>query len=194
MVRGGAETLADEVTPSEETLLGSRSSARPEWQRNMASTLRGNVKERKQPSWWRAMFAWPTPAYALAGIAVVAIVAWIGVRTLRPLSAEQLLAQAYSEHRTLEVRIPGAKYAPVQTERGSGGSDFHKVPSLLKAEALIGENLSKNPNDPAWLQVQALADLLDGNYEPAIRLAMANKKQRTCRIDLAHARLLYQLC
>jgi tetratricopeptide (TPR) repeat protein len=135
----------------------------------MASTLRGNVQDRKEPSWWRAIFAWPAPAYAFAGIAAVAIVAWIGVRTLRPPSAEQLLAQAYSEHRTLEVRIPGAKYAPMQAERGTGRSDFDKVPSLLKAEALIGENLSKNPNDPAWLQAQARADLLDGNYEPAIK-------------------------
>src|SRR5438128_11134651 len=121
----------------------------------MASTQRGNVLDRKEPSWWRAMFAWPAPAYAFAGIAAVAIVAWIGLRTLRPPSAEQLLAQAYSEHRTLEVRIPGAKYTPMHAERGTGGSDFDKVPSLLKAEALIGENLSKNPNDPAWRQAQA---------------------------------------
>jgi CHAT domain-containing protein/tetratricopeptide (TPR) repeat protein len=39
----------------------------------------------------------------------------------------------------------------------------------LKAEALIGENLSKNPNDPVWLQAKGQADLLDGNYESAIK-------------------------
>ena len=114
------------------------------------------------------MFVWPTPAYTFAAIAA-AIVAWIGVRTLRPPSAEQLLAQAYSEHRTLEVRIPGAKYTPVQAERGVGGSNFDKPPSLLKAELLIGENLRKSPNDPAWLEARARADLLDGNYESAIK-------------------------
>jgi len=158
------------MTPSEETLLESLSSARPEWQRNMASTLRGNLQERQpKSSWRRAMFGWPTPAYAFAGIAVVAVVAWIGVRTLRPLSAEQLLAQAYSDHRTLEVRIPGAKYTPLQAQRGTGRSDFDKPQSLLKAEALIGENLQKNPNDPEWLQARARADLLDGNYDSAIK-------------------------
>jgi tetratricopeptide (TPR) repeat protein len=39
----------------------------------------------------------------------------------------------------------------------------------LKVEALIGENLTKHPNDPAWLEAKARADLLDGNYESAIR-------------------------
>jgi tetratricopeptide (TPR) repeat protein len=170
LLKSAADTLADEVTAGEETLLASLRSARPEWQRNMASTLRSNVQERQQKaSWWRAIFAWPTPVYAFAGVAAVAIVAWIGLRTLRPPSAEQLLAQAYSEHRTLEVRIPGAKYAPLQTERGARGSDFDKSPSLLKAEALIGENLNKNPNDPAWLQARARADLLDDNYDSAIK-------------------------
>ena len=28
---------------------------------------------------------------------------------------------------------------------------------------------SKNPNDPAWLQARARAELLDGNYESAIK-------------------------
>ena len=81
------------------------------------------------------------------------------------LSAEPLLAQAYSERRTLEVRIPGANYAPLRVERGTGGSNLDKPESLLKAEALIGENLQKNSADPTWLQFKARADLLDGNYD-----------------------------
>jgi CHAT domain-containing protein len=88
---------------------------------------------------------------------------------LHPPSAEQLLAQAYSEHRTFEMRIPGAQYAPMQTERGTGQSDFEKPHSLLKAKDLIGEALSKSPNDPKWLQARARAELLDGNYESAIK-------------------------
>jgi len=170
LLKNAVETLADEVTPREETLLASLSSARPEWQKNMGATLRGSAEGRQyEPSWWRGIFAWPSPAYAFAGFAAVALVAWIGVRTLRPPSAERLLAQAYTEHRTLEVRIPGAKFAPMQVERSASGSNFDKPPSLLKAEDLIGENLRKNPNDPAWLQARARADLLDGNYESAIK-------------------------
>jgi tetratricopeptide (TPR) repeat protein len=170
LLKNAAETLADEVTLSEETLLVLLGSARPEWKRNMASTLSSKGQARQlKPSWWRGMFAWPNPAYAFGGIAVVVLVAWIGLRTLRPPSADQLLTQAYTERRTLEVRIPGARYAPMRVERSAGGSNLDKPPSLLKAEALIGENLSKNPNDPVWLQARARAELLDGNYDSAIK-------------------------
>jgi len=170
LLRNAAETLSDETTPKEEKFLASLSSSRPGSQKDMAHTLRGGIQARQQKDpWWGGVFTWPKLAYAFAGIAAVAFVAWIGLRTLYPRSAEQLLAQAYAEHRTLEVRIPGATYAPMQAERGTGRSDFDKSPSLLKAEALIGENLSKNPNDPRWLQARGRADLLDGNYEPAIK-------------------------
>jgi tetratricopeptide (TPR) repeat protein len=170
LLKNTAEALADEATPSEEALLASLQSARPEWRKNMAATLRDSVRDRQPKSlWWRAVFTWPAPAYAFAGTVAVALVAWIGVRALHPPSAEQLLAQAYSEHRTLEVRIPGARYAPIQAERGTGQSDFDKPHSLLKAKDLIGEALSKNPNDPKWLEARARAELLDGNYESAIK-------------------------
>jgi len=170
LLKNASETIADEATLSEQALLASLRSAQPEWGKNMAARLRDSVRDRqRKDSRWRAFFAWPTPAYAFAGVALVALVSWIGMRTLHPPSAEQLLAQAYTEHRTLEVRIPGAKYAPMQAERGHVGSDFDKSPSLLKAEVLIGESLTKDPNDSDWLQAQARADLLAGNYESAIK-------------------------
>ncbi|HEY4903744.1 MAG TPA: hypothetical protein VIH89_09755, partial [Candidatus Sulfotelmatobacter sp.] len=56
LLKNAAETLSDEVTPSEETLLASLSSARPEWRHNMATTLRGDLRKQQQkPLWWRAM-------------------------------------------------------------------------------------------------------------------------------------------
>ena len=173
LLRKAAETLADETTPREETLLASLSSARPEWQKNMAQTLRGNIQDQPRPEqktpWWRAFSSWRFPVFAAAGIAAVIVTGLLASRILRPSSAEQLLAQAYTEHRTIEVRIPGAKYAPMRVERAASGSNLDKSSSLLKAEMLIGENLRKNPNDPAWLQAKARADLLDGNYESAIK-------------------------
>ena len=172
LLKNAAETLSDEVTPSEETLLASLSSARPEWQRNMAATLRGNVQVRAAEDllWWRAMFAWPTPAYAFAGIAAVAVVAWIGVRDIasavrRTIARAGLhrASNAGSENPWREIR----SHAKQSEGQGRRISTSHHL--CLKAEALIGENLSKNPNDPAWLQARARADLLDGNYESAIK-------------------------
>jgi CHAT domain-containing protein/tetratricopeptide (TPR) repeat protein len=182
-LREATETLAEEATRDEEDLLAGLNSARPEWRKVLASTMREQVagksvevlgeavnKDRsRQPyHWWRPLFA-PRPAFALAGCVVVIAAAWLGLRVLRPPSAQELLAQAYTERRTLEPRIAGAKYAPMRVERGPGASNLDKPPALLKAEALIGENLRQHPNDPAWLQARARADLLDGNYDSAIK-------------------------
>jgi CHAT domain-containing protein/cytochrome c-type biogenesis protein CcmH/NrfG len=177
LLKNAAEALVDETTPREEAWLASLRSAQPEWRKNMAETLRRGAgakdssREKKGggASWWQALFSWSRPAFALAAIALVVVAGWLALLMLRPPSAEQLLAQAYTEHRTLEVRIPGAKYAPMRVERATGGSSLDKSPSLLRAEALIGENLRKNPNDPMWLQAKARADLLDGNFESAIK-------------------------
>jgi CHAT domain-containing protein/tetratricopeptide (TPR) repeat protein len=176
LLKNAAEALVDEPTPSEEAWLSSLRSARPEWQKNMAATLRANAgardgsrEKKERVQWWLALLSWPRPAFVLSGIAVAALTGWLGLRMIHPPSAEQLLAQAYTEHRTLEVRISGAKYAPIRVERSTGGSNLDKSPSLLKAESLIGENLRKSPNDPVWLQAKGRADLLVGNYESAIK-------------------------
>jgi CHAT domain-containing protein/cytochrome c-type biogenesis protein CcmH/NrfG len=176
LLKNVAEALVDETTPSEEAWLASLRSAQPEWRKNMAATLRASVGTRNNSRetkegvrWWQALFSWSRPAVAFAGIAVVVIAGWLGWRVLHPLSAEQLLAQAYTERRTLEVRIPGGRYAPLRVERSSASSNFDKPESLLKAEFLIGESLRKSPDDPGWLQAKARADLLDGNYESAIK-------------------------
>ena len=169
LLKKAVEVIAGEATPSEEELLSSLGSAQPEWRKNMAATLRDSMRVQQQKEgWWRPLFAWPTPAYAFAAVAFVGIVAWIGLQTFSSPSAEQLLAQAYSEHRTLEPRIEGAKYAPMRLQRGGGVSNLDKSPALLKAESLIGENLRQHPNDPTWLQARGRADLLDGNYDSAI--------------------------
>ena len=93
----------------------------------------------------------------------------MGTRLLHGPSVDQLLATAYTERRTLEVRIPGAQHSPLRVERGATDSNLEKPASLLKAEALISEKLQKNPNDPTWLEARARADLLDGNYDSAVK-------------------------
>ncbi len=133
------------------------------------AAAQNKVSAEKSGSRWQRWFAWPSPAYAMAALAVSVAATWLGMIALRPPSAERLLAQAYSEHRTMEVRMPDAKFAPVRVERGVGQSNLDKSPALLKAEALIGEQLRRHPNDPAWLEARARADMLDGNYDSAIK-------------------------
>ena len=199
LLKNAAEALVEETAPGEEEWLAALPSAQPEWRKNMAQRLQDNCEVRddregavelndeirakepgRQPGtraskkesalpWWQGIFAWPRPAFGFAGILVAVASGWLGWWALHPVTAQQLLARAYTEHRTLEVRIPGAAYAPERVERGAAGSSLDKPPALLKAEALIAENLRKHPNDPAWLQAKARADLLDGNADAAIK-------------------------
>jgi CHAT domain-containing protein/tetratricopeptide (TPR) repeat protein len=191
LLKAAVRSLSEETTPDEEAALASLTSAGRDWQAQMARRLRKAVENRspkEAPSFWRSLFHWPNRAFAVATVAIVAMTAWIGVRMLRPPSAQELLAQAYTERRTIEMRIPGAKYAPIRVERSGGGSSFEKPEPLLKAEAVIGENLRKTPNDPLWLQGKARADLLDGNYDSAI-----NTLQRALDIQSDSSSLLTDL-
>jgi CHAT domain-containing protein len=173
LLRAAVRSISDESTPDEEAVITKLLSSRPDWQTEMAQTLRSGTASRRaqEPtqSIWKKIFYLSRPVLAAAVLVIVAVAVWLSVRTLRPPSAEQLLAQAYTERRTIEVRIPNAKYAPIRVERGGAGSHFDKPGSLLKAEYLISENLHNHPNDPAWLEAKARAEMLDGSYDDAIK-------------------------
>ena len=174
LLRKADETIADETTPSEERLLSELESAQQHWQQQLAARLQSSVnlhlRTHERIPRRKGVVLHPRLAFAMATVSAIAFVSgWLGIRSLHSPSAEQLLGQAYTERRTIEVRIPGAKFAPMRVERGVGGSSLDKPPSLLKAESLIAEKLRKNPNDPNWLQAKARADLLDGNYDSAIK-------------------------
>ena len=195
LLRNATEILSDEVTANEEQVLASLNSTQPEWQKGMAQTLQGGTQNRKSrkdtASWSQGWLFRPRQIFAVAALATVTAVIWLGSRVLYPPPVEQLLAQAYTERRTLEVRISGAKFAPMRVQRGQGESNLDKPATLLKAEDLIGENLRKDPNEPVWLRAKAEADLLDGNYESAIKsLQIALERQPDSQLlltDLASA-------
>ena len=115
LLKNAAEALVDEATPSEEALLASLQSARPEWLKNMAATLQYSVRDGNRSLRGGGRSSPGRRQHTrLRGLSPPLAVVWIGVWTLHPPSAEQLLAQAYTEHRTLEVRIPGAKFLPFE--------------------------------------------------------------------------------
>jgi len=173
LLKAAVKGLSDEATPDEEAEVAKLGSARPDWQAQMARTLRSAGGSRRSQgaaaSFWKSVFYWPRPAFVAAAAIILMAAAWVGVRMLRPMSAAQLLAQSYAERRSMEVRIPGAKHAPMRVERSGANSSFDKLQSLLKAEALISEKLGTSPNDPAWLDAKARAEMLDGSYDDAIK-------------------------
>jgi CHAT domain-containing protein len=172
LLRDAAEALDETPTTADETVLAHLNNAQPGWQTQMAERLRETsrlspVAESRVPPSGRLF---RRRVFALAAVAALLVTAgWFIMRAFGTASPEQLLAESYTERRTIEARIPGAKYAPLRVERGAETSDLRKPASLLKAEAEIAENLQKYPNDPRWLQASARADLLDGHYDSAIK-------------------------
>ena len=145
-----------EVTPDEAEMIDSLASSRPDWQQDVAAKMR-------RPRRWNP--AW-IPAAAAAAVLMVSLTALYYWRWAH--SASRLLADAYAERRTLEVRIPGAHYGPVRVERGAAANATTPA-SLLEAEADIIRQLARNPDDAEWLEAQARADLLHSDYASAIR-------------------------
>lgn len=174
LLKAAIEVVGMELTKQEEAKVVSLSSAQSEWQESLAARITGKTVPKAEtepkPTRTAKTFAfWPRWAFSfVAALLVAAIGWWIWVQFRTP-SVEVLLAQAYTERRTIEVRIPGAKYAPMRVERGPSGSSLDNPRALLKAEDLISENLKLHPDDPAWLQAKARVDLLDGHYDAAIQ-------------------------
>jgi hypothetical protein len=108
---------------------------------------------------------WLAPATAVAGLAVLTFQSqWIALRM-----AERHTNHAYTEHRTLAMRFPGASYGPLQgVEMGGETSGLNKPAEFYEAKAAIGRGLEAHPNDPRWLRLQGESDLLENRLDPAI--------------------------
>jgi CHAT domain-containing protein len=100
------------------------------------------------------------PWAAAVLIAAVATALWLA-RPWRESPPQALLAQAYSAHRTMELRFPGAAHAPWDQTRGAlDGSHMDLPRPLIESEARIARELERRPDDPAWLDAKARAELL----------------------------------
>ncbi len=169
--------LSGELSEEERRSIAGLDSSNVAWQQLLAQNIIAMrqprlVTNRESTAWYQKWQGWLTvPRLAIAGVAVLALVgvgSWVVIQQYQPAAANRLLARAYTEKRTLELRIAGADYAPLRVSRGSSASFTSNPPALLKAEALIAGQLQSHPSDPAWLQAQARADVLEGKYDPAV--------------------------
>lgn len=163
--------LAEDITAEEQEALGKLPSASPGWQRAMARDLAAQQQKQRDPQpdpkppfrWWPTL-AWAT---ALPAVAIIAVaVGWVVWLKIREPDVNALLAQAYTEQRTIELRMPGAKYGPMRVERGAERNDL--AAQFYIAQGVIKTELSRHPEDPAWIQAQARAHILEWNYKDAI--------------------------
>ena len=165
---GEVAGLDGELTDAEREHIAGLASARPEWQLRLAERISGRTRTRPVPSWWPRWLSAPRFAAAGVAIALVAAAWWAMEGRGTAEAANQLLARAYTDQRTLELRIPGAGYAPLRVQKGPPESFVGRPAALLKAEALIASQMASHPDDPDWLQAAGRADLLEGKYDAAV--------------------------
>lgn len=192
VLRDAVELLTGDTLNEEETFIASLDSSRPSWQRNLATKLADNDRAERRgrnskfSSWRVPSLRW---AIGIAAIGVCAIAITSVVYRSRPRYAESLLVQAYTERRTMELRVAGARFAPLRITRSGKESNVERASSLLEAEALIAKNRVKDPDNIDWLRAKGKADLLDGNYESAIdsleQVLRADPENSGVLIDLA---------
>jgi len=174
LLRAAVTELTDlnaESTEAERKHIATLESASPEWQQKLAHRITGTLpspagKSESWRRWWLAV-----PGLVIAGaflLALIGVASWFLVHRNQPAAAARLLARAYTDKRTLELRIAGAGFAPLRVSRGPSASFTSRPAALLKAEALIASQLESHPSDPAWLQAQGQADMLEGKYDAAV--------------------------
>jgi tetratricopeptide (TPR) repeat protein len=174
MLRQASEFLSDETTDEEDRALEGFRGSQPGRQRKIAKTLRSTMREASQDrwtTWWNRGRFQLRSAFAGVAFALLFISAWIGLSKLQVSSlrgTEKLLAQAYTEQRTLELRFPDAGHSDFHQRRTGDVESLLSAPeSLFKATDRIASALQKNPNDSHWLLLSARLDLLDWRYRAA---------------------------
>ena len=186
--------LKGEVTEEERRQIVFLESAGAEWQQRLAhqiATAARNAADRgpEKLGWRQKWVGAPRLAFLGVSLAVVVVAGyWFEGYRHQPAAADRLLARAYTEKRTLELRIAGADYAPPRVSLGPIASFTSRPPALLKAEALIASQLESHPSDPAWLQAKAQADILEGKYDAGVEAL-----RRALELDPHSAPLLIDL-
>lgn len=177
LLRTAVEDFASDVAAGEESLTLTLQNSTRKWQKNLAKRLSlerdPDTHTPKTSSFrdtWRLYPYRPKPAFSIGSVALLLLVAvWAFYWWSPGRKVDRLLARAYTEQRTIELRIPGAMFAPLRDSRGPSGSELQQTPDLHEAESIIGRRLQAQPSDPAWLHAEARAYLLEGDYKSAIR-------------------------
>jgi tetratricopeptide (TPR) repeat protein len=176
----------EDFTAEEAAEIGNLESASAEWQSRFAKQLARTPRHGAKT--FRRAYLWMGSGLAAALLLAVFLVLW----WQRANSPARLLADAYSQSRIFDLRMPDAKFnavAPATHLRG--GSDGREPAPLLDARARIERHLESAPRDAYWLHLQARAYVLEENFDPAVdildRLLAAGPVTATLLVDDASA-------
>ena len=173
--------FSEDVQPEDAAVLRELKTSTPRWQKNFIGE---NFHPEKQLKGWFSGL-WPRLAIATAAGVAAAVAAFSYLQPNDLVKAQQLVASAYLERRTTEMRLTGvpyAQYSPLPVERGgdAAGSMAYQRPSLLRAGAAVGDKLRNGSNvDPRWLQIKARVDLLEATPASAADAQQILEKARS---------------
>jgi hypothetical protein len=155
--------FTDEPQAEDAPILRQLKTSEFQWQKKYARRHL-TVEKAKSPRWFGGF--WPKLVAAAAGFAVAVGLTLFLRRPDDLHRAQELVASAYGERRTIEMRltaVPYAPYAPLPMERTADANSglAYQRPSLLKAGAAVGDRIQASSNlDPHWLQVKGRVALL----------------------------------
>jgi tetratricopeptide (TPR) repeat protein len=113
---------------------------------------------------------WPLFLAAAALLAVIFGAGYLYWRRSHTVDPITVLARAYTAHRTLELRLPGAAHGEMRVERGAGPRSLAEQPEeLLDVATRVRKGLARNANDPLWLWARGRLAILEDRPDEAIR-------------------------
>jgi hypothetical protein len=163
--------FSDDLSPEDAAILKELESSKPGWQRKFIREQVGSGQDKRERSFFGRF--WPALAAATAALAVTAAVVLPTLMSSDLKKAQQLVADAYGEKRTIEMRLTSVPYAPyeprsIQLRGGDNSSLMSQRPTLLRAGAAVGDKLRSGGNtDPHWLQVEGRVTLLEADPNSA---------------------------
>ena len=161
LLRFSQGLLSAAASPEEKAELAKFASL--DWQQRMARRLAETPTDRSQVA-MLSLARWTGIGAALAAVLIFSLI--LGRREIVP---EKLLAHAYTENRPFDLRMTGARYAPLIVEGQKRGLQSERENRLLMlADSAIQLNLKQNPSSQRWLQLKARSELLSGKYDNAI--------------------------
>ena len=191
LLRSYVADFSDEASDEDQAWLAKLKSSSANWQKKVVADLRASSgRSTAKPEKKRFPWRWVWAPAALAACVAIAFAVWYQQRET-PEKVEKLLAEAYTEQRTMEMRFPDSAWAPVRMTRGPEDSRFLKPAKLLEAEDIISRRQAADPTNVEWLRSKAEADLLEEHPESAAAIlegALAAQPQSdTLMLDLASA-------
>ena len=161
---GRLRILSADVSPAESSILAKLNSSSSPVQRNLAEEL-ARTPRAAEPQRSLRYYYWTGAGMAASLLIALGLLSWWRLAN----NPEHLIAEAYTQARIFDLRMPEAAFAevaPVRHVRGAGSP--HEPASLVVARTHIEHQLQATPNDPHLQQLEARSEILEEKYDPAI--------------------------